>query len=41
MDRAAITGIAMGKGPLIGPAKAMEDKYFAEISTPFSLILLC
>jgi hypothetical protein len=41
IDRAAITGIAMGKGPLIGPAKAMEDKYFVEISTPFSLILLC
>lgn len=41
MDRAAIPGIAMGKGPLIGPAKAMERKYFFQNSTLFSLIRLC
>ena len=41
MGRAPITGIAMEKGPLIGPAKAMERKYFFKNSILFSLILLC
>jgi len=41
LRRAPITEIAMGKGPLIGPAGAMENNYFSEISIPFSSISLC
>jgi hypothetical protein len=37
-DRAPITGIAMGKGPSIGPAEAMANHYFFKISILFKTI---
>jgi hypothetical protein len=37
-DRAPITGVAMGKGPSIGPAEAMANNYFFKISILFKTI---